>query len=258
VRPVIVKKYTIADHDFSETPPVTKLIRKPRLALALLILAALVATAVFLPLEEMVADLQAWVDANPDWSFPVVTGCLVAGILLLLPAAVMMMIAGFLFGITKGFMAVWVATLFASTAAFLIGRKLARPLIKRRLARKPEYEVIDEAIRRKGFYVVLLTRLVLFLPFPLLNYTHGLTDVRLRDYLLGTMIGMVPPIFLFVYLGTLASNVADIVNGRVELEGMQLTLLIAAATAVMVVVALIVVAARRALRAEIAKAAEEH
>ena len=258
MRPVIAKKYTIAGQEFSRREPLNKLIKRPRLTAALLILAALVATAVLLPVEKLVTELQAWVNANPEWSFPVVTGCLVVGILLLLPASVMMMIAGFLFGITKGFMAFWVATLFASTAAFLIGRKLARPLIKRKLARKPEYAVIDKAIRRKGFYVVLLTRLVLFLPFPLLNYTHGLTDVRLRDYLLGTMIGMVPPIFLFVYLGTLASNVADIVNGRVELEGMEITLAITAATAVVFAVALIVIAARRALKDEIAKAVEDH
>ena len=70
--------------------------------------------------------------------------------------------------------------------------------------------------------MVLLTRLILLLPFPALNYSHGLTDVRLRDYLAGTMIGMVPAIFLFVYLGTLASGIADIVNGRVSLEGGQL------------------------------------
>ncbi len=236
----------------------TKLIKRPRLAVALLVLAALVTTAIMLPVEKLVADLQAWVSANPANAFPVMIGCLVVGILLMLPASIMIMLAGFLFGIVKGFMVVWIATLIASTAAFLIGRKLARPLIKRRLASSPRYAAIDKAIRRKGFYVVLLTRLVLILPFPALSYSHGLTDVRLRDYVMGTMIGMVPPIILFVYLGTLASSVTDIVNGNVELEGAQLILAIAAGTAVIVVITLIVIAARKALRTEIARAAEEH
>jgi uncharacterized membrane protein YdjX (TVP38/TMEM64 family) len=184
-------------------------------------------------------------------------GFLVVGILLMLPASLMMMLTGFLFGVGSGFAVVWIATLIASTAAFLIGRTLARPMVERRIAQKVSFQAIDRAIRRRGLFVVLLTRLILILPFPALNYTHGLTDVRLRDYVLGTMIGMVPVIFLFVYLGTLAANVADIINGRVTLEGGQLAAVIAGSAAVVVVAAVIVVAARRALKEEMARAVED-
>jgi uncharacterized membrane protein YdjX (TVP38/TMEM64 family) len=167
-----------------------------------------------------------------------------------------MMLSGFLFGVIKGFLVAWIATFFASTAAFLIARRLARPLVERRIANKPSFMAIDRAIRRKGFFVVLLTRLIMVLPFPALNYSHGLTDVRLRDYVLGTMIGMVPGILLFVYLGTLASDVADIVNGRVTLEGGEWVAVIAAVAAVLVVAAAIVVVARKALRDELARASD--
>lgn len=233
------------------------LIKRPRLTALVLILATLITAAWLLPLEQIVLDLQAWVDQHPRWSMLAVLGLLVVGILMMLPASLMMMLSGFLFGLGKGFLVFWAATLVASTAAFLIGRTLGRPWVSRRIAQQPKFQAIDRAVRRKGFFVVFLTRLILLLPFPALNYSHGLTDVRLRDYMAGTMLGMVPPILLFVYLGTLASSVADIVNGRVALEGGQVALAVAGAIAAILVAVVIVVAARKALRAELGQAARD-
>jgi len=229
-----------------------------RLIAFLLILAVLVVAAWQLPLERMMVDLQSWVDQNPRWAFVAMIGVLVVAIVLMLPSSIFIMLSGFLFGVLKGFLAVWIATFFASTAAFLIGRTLARPMVERRLARKMSFQAIDRAIGRKGFFVVLLTRLILVLPFPALNYTHGLTSVRLRDFVLGTMIGMVPPILLFVYLGTLASDVADIVNGRVSLEGPRLVAVIVVAAVLLVVAVLIALVAKKALQQELERAAEEN
>lgn len=231
--------------------------RRLRLFVLLVVLAALVVAAWQLPLERLMLDLQDWVRLNPRWSFLALTGCLVVGILLMLPASLMFMLSGFLFGVLKGFAAVWLATLVASIGAFLIGRTLARPMVERRIARNISFQAIDRAIRRKGFLIVLLTRLVLVLPFPALNYTHGLTDVRLRDYVLGTMLGMVPAILLLVYLGTLASDVADIVNGRITLESGHLAAVIAGGAALFGAVVAIVIVARKALREELSRAADD-
>jgi uncharacterized membrane protein YdjX (TVP38/TMEM64 family) len=230
--------------------------KRLRLVVFLLILAALVAAAWQLPLERIMVELQSWVSDNPRWAFLGMVAVLVVGIVIMLPTSILIMLSGFLFGLAEGFLIVWIATFFGSTAAFLIGRSLARPMVERRIARKLSFQAIDRAIRRKGFFVVLLTRLILVLPFPALNYSHGLTNVRLRDYVAGTMLGMAPPILLFVYLGTLASDVADIVNGRVALDGAQLTLVIAGATVLLAVAVLIALVAKKALQQELKRANE--
>lgn len=232
--------------------------KKLRLIGILLFLAALVLVALQLPLESLMTGLQAWVDNHPGLAFPAITLVLVAAILLMLPSSLFMMLGGFLFGLAQGFLLVWLATLLASTAAFLLARSWIRPLVHRRFASRPTFMAIDRAIRRKGLFVVLLTRLIFFLPFPALNYSHGLTDVRLRDYVLGTMIGMVPPICLFVYLGTLASGVADIIHGRVALNEQQIMLAGIVGGLALVFAVGIGLAARRALRAELARATEEN
>jgi uncharacterized membrane protein YdjX (TVP38/TMEM64 family) len=183
-----------------------------------------------------------------------VTAFITFGIILLLPSSLLMMLAGFLFGLLQGFASVWIATLVASTIAFWIGRSVARPWIERKIRRKSTFVAIDRAIRRKGFFVVLLTRLVIVLPLPALSYTHGLTSVCLRDYMLGTNIGMVPSIFLFVFLGTTAGDLAAIISGEVSLQRDELIIGLAALAVVLIIVALIIRAASRALKEELASA----
>jgi uncharacterized membrane protein YdjX (TVP38/TMEM64 family) len=210
-----------------------------------------VAAIAFLPLEQMLMDLQAWVRNHEQAAFLVVTGFITAGILLSLPASILIMVAGFLFGLGGGFASVWIATFFASSLAFWIARSVARQWLEHKIRRKPVFMAIDRAIRRKGFLVVLLTRLVMILPFPALNYMLGLTSVRFRDYLAGTMIGMVPPLFLFVFLGTTAGNIAAIMRGEVELQEGHLKIAVLAAVAVLAVVGLIIRMAGRVLKEEL-------
>ncbi len=58
-----------------------------------------------------------------------------------------------------------------------------------------------------GWKIVLLTRLSPIFPFNLLNYAFGVTQVSLKDYILGS-IGIIPGTLMYVYIGSLASNIA--------------------------------------------------
>ncbi|NNJ64645.1 MAG: VTT domain-containing protein [Xanthomonadales bacterium] len=228
-----------------------------KVVLAVLLLAAIVATAVFLPVEAALTAVQGWAERDPGQARLIVWAVFLVGILLMLPASLLLMLAGFLFGALQGFLLAWSAGLVASAAAFLIGRSVARPWVEHRMRRKPLFTAIDRAIRRKGFPVVMLTRLVMVLPYPAMNYMLGLTGVSLRDYLLGTNIGMAPPMFLFVYLGTTVSSVAAILAGQVRLDRGEWILGIAALVVVVAVVALLVRLAARVLREELSAATAE-
>jgi len=226
-------------------------VKNPRLLFIALLIAALLAALAFLPLEQMLTAIQAWVQANERFAFLTVVLFIAAGFLLMLPASVLIMLAGFLFGLWRGFAGVWIATLLASTLAFWFARTVARQWIQRKIQRKPLFNAIDRAIQRKGLPVVILTRLVMILPYPGLNYMLGLTGVRFRDYLAGTMIGMIPPLFLFVFLGTTAGNISAIMRGEVSLERNQLLIVILAAVAVVILVGWIIRMAGRVLKEEL-------
>jgi len=60
---------------------------------------------------------------------------------------------------------------------------------------------VDALLRRRGPLSVIGLRLVPVLPVTALNYAAGLTSVGLRDYVLGTAVGIVPGTVAFVALG---------------------------------------------------------
>jgi uncharacterized membrane protein YdjX (TVP38/TMEM64 family) len=123
---------------------------------------------------------------------------------LFVPGSVLTLAAGALFGVVRGTLYVSVAATLGATAAFLVGRYLARDWVARTTARWPRFAAIDRAVAEQGWKIVLLTRLSPVFPFTLLNYAFGLTQVRLSDYVLASWIGMLPGALAYVYVGSLA------------------------------------------------------
>jgi uncharacterized membrane protein YdjX (TVP38/TMEM64 family) len=125
-----------------------------------------------------------------------------------IPASLLTIGGGTIFGVVKGSIYVSIAATLGATAAFLIGRYFARDWIHRKIGRHPAFVAIDKAVAEEGWKIVFLTRLCPIFPFFLMNYAYGLTRVSLRHYVLATWIGIMPGSTLFVYIGSLA-NVAD-------------------------------------------------
>jgi uncharacterized membrane protein YdjX (TVP38/TMEM64 family) len=135
---------------------------------------------------------------------------------LLLPGSVLTLGAGAVFGLARGSVLVSVAATAGATAAFLVGRHLARGWVARRIEGQPVFRAIDEAVAREGWRIVGLTRLSPVFPFNVLNYAFGVTRVRLREYVLASWAGMIPGTVLYVYLGALAGDLATLGAGGRE------------------------------------------
>jgi len=126
-----------------------------------------------------------------------------------LPGSILTLGAGAAFGVGWGSLYVSLASTLGATAAFLVGRYVARDWVARRVAGKAAFAAIDRAVGRQGWKIVGLTRLSPVFPFNLLNYAFGLTQVSLRDYVAASWIGMMPGTVMYVYLGSLARLGAD-------------------------------------------------
>jgi uncharacterized membrane protein YdjX (TVP38/TMEM64 family) len=72
------------------------------------------------------------------------------------------------------------------------------------VAGNPRLGAIEAGLREEAFVIVVLTRLSLVMPFNLLNYAYGITSVRGSVHFIATGVGMLAPVALYVYLGTLA------------------------------------------------------
>ena len=82
-----------------------------------------------------------------------------------------------------------------------------------KLAGVPRFAALDRAIEQRGALIVLLTRLSPIFPFNLLNYALGLTGVRFWTYVAVSWVGMIPGTILYVYLGSIASNLTSLLAG---------------------------------------------
>lgn len=139
-----------------------------------------------------------------SWGILLFVGIYILATVASLPASVLTLGAGAVFGIGWGFASVSMGSILGASAAFLIGRHLARDRIARRIEGNQAFAAIDRAVGEQGWKIVLLTRLSPVFPFVLLNYAFGLTRVSFRDFVFASWIGMIPGTFLYVYLGSLA------------------------------------------------------
>ncbi|MHC5212028.1 MAG: TVP38/TMEM64 family protein [Planctomycetota bacterium] len=195
----------------SETAPKRRL---ARWILGLACVAGVVAAATLLPLDEWLLGLVEWIRGAGGAGVAVFALTYALATVLFLPGSLLTLGAGFAYGPLAGTLLVSPVSVVGATAAFLLGRSVARGWIARRVSGNPRFAAIDEAIGTSGFKIVLLLRLSPVFPFNLLNYSLGLTRVRLRDYLLASFIGMLPGTFLYVYLGSLVTSAAEILGGR--------------------------------------------
>ncbi|PYJ93363.1 MAG: hypothetical protein DME23_26220 [Verrucomicrobia bacterium] len=108
-------------------------------------------------------------------------------------------------GVALGSVSVSIGATLGATAAFLVGRYLARDGIARKIEKNEKFATIDRAVADEGWKIVLLTRLSPVFPFTLLNYAFGLTRVKLSHYVLASWLGMIPGTVMYVYLGSLVN-----------------------------------------------------
>jgi len=125
------------------------------------------------------------------------------------PATILTLGAGVVFGVVWGSIYVFFGATLGAIAAFLVGRYLARDWVGKKIEGNQKFVAIDQAVAHSGFKIVLLTRLSPLFPFNLLNYAFGITGVSLKEYALAS-IGMLPATVMYVYIGSLAGDVARI------------------------------------------------
>jgi uncharacterized membrane protein YdjX (TVP38/TMEM64 family) len=160
-------------------------------------------------LQDALKDALTWVDSLGTLAPLAFIAIYNIATVLLIPGSVLTLGSGILFGLGWGTVYVIVAATLGATIAFWIGRNFARGWVSRQLEKYPKFEAIDRAVAGQGFKIVALVRLSPLFPFNLLNYAFGITQVSLKDYVLGS-VGMIPGTILYVYLGSLLGNIAMI------------------------------------------------
>ena len=123
---------------------------------------------------------------------------------------------------------------------FYLGRTFLKEWAQKKVSNFPKVQIMEKAVKREGLKVILLTRLSPLFPFGLLNFTYGLSEVKVRDFTLG-MIGILPGTILYCSLGSLAlkvSNFGEVLSGRSDTSSFIWSLISILSTILVVILVL--------------------
>lgn len=179
-----------------------------RIAIAILVIAVLVIAFRFLPVTTWLTSFQRYVQGLGALGYIVYALVYAACCVFFIPASVLTLGAGAIFGLAAGSAVVIVGATLGATLSFVLARTVMRHRIEAMTAGNAKFGALDRAIAQEGAKIVLLIRLAPVFPFTYINYAFGLTGIALMPYVVATFLGIIPATVAFVYLGDAAAGAA--------------------------------------------------
>eukprot|EP00013_Stygamoeba_regulata_P009796 CAMPEP_0177666084 /NCGR_PEP_ID=MMETSP0447-20121125/21396_1 /TAXON_ID=0 /ORGANISM="Stygamoeba regulata, Strain BSH-02190019" /LENGTH=284 /DNA_ID=CAMNT_0019172215 /DNA_START=121 /DNA_END=975 /DNA_ORIENTATION=+ len=152
--------------------------------------------------QRLLFTCLAWIEHQPTG-----LGCLMLTlayalcVVFMIPGTPFNLGSGYLFGIWLGVPVALLGGTVGAFFAFLLGRFLVREWAEHKMKSSKKFRVIDRAIKNNGMNLVFLMRLSPILPFPLLSYVFGATQVHWLEYLVGTCLGLTPATIMESMIG---------------------------------------------------------
>lgn len=157
-------------------------------------------------------QLQAMI-ASAGYLAPVVYIALFALLpIVFFPVAALAVAGGLLFGLVNGSIYTLIGAAVNCMLMFLLsrsmGRKRVQTIVQERLS--PVWrQRLRESDGKKGFFLLIILRLIPAVPYGLINYAFGLSEMRLLPYLIASVIGIIPGTLVFINLGDKSLNPAS-------------------------------------------------
>ena len=133
------------------------------------------------------------------WAIVVVVLVFVLAGAIVFPLNILILTTAAVFGPWLGILYGGAGTVASGLVMFLIGGRLGREALYRMLGERWRHGL--EGLRKRGLLAVVTFRLLPIAPFTLVNLAAGASGIRFVDFLVGTMIGMLPGLVLLSVMG---------------------------------------------------------
>ncbi|WP_206956744.1 VTT domain-containing protein [Trinickia acidisoli] len=141
------------------------------------------------------ARLIRQIDALPFAPLIVLTSYVVAAVVSI-PITLLIAATGLVFGTWPGIGYALGGTLLSAIATYGLGVVLGRDAVRRLAGARANR--LSERIGARGVVTVIVLRVLPIAPFTIVNLVAGASHIRLRDFVIGSVVGMVPGIVLTV------------------------------------------------------------
>jgi uncharacterized membrane protein YdjX (TVP38/TMEM64 family) len=224
---------------------VSSLAKKLGVAIALLI--GLAIASHFFPVIPALQNLCSRIGRLGPLGVILLALLLAIGSLLFLPASPFIITGSAVFGFPLGVAGALAGVALGAAGGFCLSRWFLREEVSAQFRKHETFRALDIAIEKEGWKIVILLRLCP-IPFGLANYLYGLTAVRLRPYLIATMLGSLPSLLLFCQLGSAGKAGLDaLASGHLGHSTGELIVLGISMAATMCAIVLIPLFARKAV-----------
>lgn len=175
-------------------------LRDVRLIGLVAIIIALAVVAVLVPHPTIEQARQWAVSVGP--AFPLVFFAVHSIVTIApVPRTIFTLSAGLLFGPIVGLVVTIGASTVSALLALLLVRAVGREVVASRMSH-PALVSIDESLRRRGWLAVGSLRLIAPVPFSVVNYSCGVSAIRVAPFVAATALGMIPGTTGIVLLGS--------------------------------------------------------
>ncbi|MDR5901921.1 TVP38/TMEM64 family protein [Halomonas icarae] len=146
----------------------------------------------------------AWRDA--PWAVLAVMAIYAGASLVMFPLSLLVGVTGLLFGPWWGFGYALAGTMTASLLTWWVGRRIGREALLRHGGRR--LRGVSRYLSGRGIRTMALVNLLPLAPFTLTNMMAGAFHLRLRDYMLGSLLGIAPGLAGVTLLGSQLGELA--------------------------------------------------
>lgn len=165
----------------------------------LLILGTLIVLAYFNRDHLQIESLQHWVENAGSLGWIAFVLIYIAATILFLPASLLTLLGGFLFGPVAGTLLNLTGATIGASIAFLIARHSDGGWIRSKAGDKVG-NLMDK-VDQEGWRAIAFVRLIPLFPFNLLNYVLGLTKIPFGQYALTSVLCMAPATAAYTFFG---------------------------------------------------------
>lgn len=120
------------------------------------------------------------------------------------PVPILALAGGLSFGLWIGTLYTLIGAALNSSLMFWLAKVLAKDMVNKYLEEKMPKKWWDKFMRAEGkesFLIVFICRLIPAMPYNVINYASGLTNIPFSKYTAATIIGILPGTVIFLNVG---------------------------------------------------------
>ena len=156
-------------------------------------------------------DIQLFQQYIKDFGFlaPLIFLVLYTLLSIFIPITPFLVIAGLLFGFLYGLIYTIIGGFISAMLVFTFSRKIGRERVKEILENKylKNLDKYNKKLEKDGIWDLVILRIIPIMPFNVLNIFMGVSNIKTKNYMIGTIFGILPSHVVTIFLASLASKI---------------------------------------------------